>query len=176
MKHISNIWFGLRWGFHILSLIFHWVYLLLIFLSKPGATLLIAYVLHMLVLGLHIHTYGLIDYHWDDGIRVWINQTINWFSYDREARGLWFWLEIPALIIALSMLLLPQGLLRATLGLFPAKTRPLPPQRAVRAPDQRIRVQKARVALDQKPSFDLKTRQSSLSEIPPEVRELLSVT
>lgn len=175
MKHISNIWFGLRWGFHILSLIFHWVYLVLIFLSKPGATLLIAYVLHLLVLGLHIHTYGLIEYQWDDGIRVWTNQTIDWFSYDRQARRLWFWLEIPALIFALCMLLLPQGLLRATLGLFPAKTRPLPPQRAVRAPNQKIRGQKARVVLNRKPAFDLKTPRSSEAGIPPEVRELLSV-
>ena len=140
MTALLECFFRLRQLMFVLNALFYRYYLLLVFLSKPGAMWLVGIICHVLVFWLYHRAVGAPEFDPAGDYRTWVQATVDWFSYNHEARGAWIWVDVPLLAGGLYCQLLPPGLLRASLAMFPAKSRPLPPMRPIRAPKQRISV------------------------------------
>ena len=149
---MADIWYLIRWPFFLLGCFFHGVYRVTVFFSKPGAPLLMAYLCHALVLWLHVHHQGWPSYPHPFEAVVWYNLTVDWISLDRSALGLMFYPMVALLISSIVFMLLPHQMLRAGLALFPAMPKPLPPRRRIRAPEFKIKAQRAKVVVRRKRS------------------------
>ncbi len=147
MSMISNIWYTLRWPLYGVAVLLHYLYQFTVFLSKPGARLIVAYIAHAITLWIHVQHQGLPIYPDNFSWDTWYDETIRWLTYDAAARGPWIYLDIPLLVCAFCLHFFPSDVLRAALGLFPAKSRPLPPMRRVQAPKLKIKTVKVRRAI-----------------------------
>lgn len=164
-----------KWLTFAVSMLLHRLYQLVVFISKPGARLIPAYIAHAITLYVHVTHQGLPDYDitftaWEP----WYDTTVEWLTYDATARGSLASWDIALLLIALALHLTSTWLLRETLGLFPAKKRPLPPMKPLKA--QTLKIKAARVRIKAKRlrrpwrMFPYKTTKS----LPNDIQRILS--
>ena len=147
---MADFWYLIRWPFYLLGCLFHGIYRVTVFFSKPGAPLLMAYLCHALVLWLHVYHQGWPSYPQPFEAVAWYNLSVDWISLDREALGMVFWPMVTLLIASMIFMVFPHNELRAGLGLFPAMAKPLPPRRRIAAPKFKIKAQRARVIVRKK--------------------------
>lgn len=147
MTIISNSWFIARWLIFALALFTHRIYQFTVFLSKPGAAILLAYLAHALTLYLHIKHVGApsiapdLDWvNWYEGLRAWV-------TYDLTERGALAYIEIPLLISAIAFHAFPFRFLKRALGLFPAMAKPLPPVRRLKTKPTKVKSVKVRAVI-----------------------------
>lgn len=174
MTILADMWFLVRWPFYLLARIFHAIYQFSVFLSKPGAALLLAFLFHGIVIMLHYQHKGLPEYTLIQQPQEWYDLTVDWISYDRSDRAGWFFVEIPLLVLALGLQILPWDWLRNLLGLFPAKSRPLPPMRRMRAPKFKVKTVKTKLSIRKRRRYFLRWPYSLKRQLPKEVRGILS--
>ena len=173
MTLFSNLWYLIRWPFYLFACMFHAVYQFSVFLSKPGALAILACLAHSAAIFLHIQHEGFPHYSLMQPPRDWYDITVNWISYDRAQRGLWFYVEVPLLVIALAFQMIPRDWLRAALGLFPAKARPLPPMRSIQAPKFKIKAMKVRLTIAKRRRYFLRFPYEPKHRLPRAVYSIL---
>lgn len=147
MSLAADLFYAVRWLIYALSSLLHALYQCFVFLSKPGAALIVAYSAYATVLYLHVDHRGLPVIDPNGDVAVIYDAIVVWLTFDAAGRGLWPYLEIALLALALTMHLFPKDVLRSALGLFPAKARPLPPMRPVRVPKLKIKAARVRRAV-----------------------------
>jgi len=136
---VGHLWFGARQSWFLFNAVFYRWYLLLVFLSKPGAMWVVGILCHLAVFFLYHQSVGWPSFDPNAEPLDWAQTLIDWMQYDHEARGWWILLDVPLLIAGLLCQLFPPAVLRTSLAMFPAKGRPLPPIRRIKAPKRQIR-------------------------------------
>ena len=138
MSVLLECLFRVRQLLFVANALFYRFYLFLVFLSKPGAMWLVGVTCHVLVFWLYHRAVGWPVFDPQGDYQLWAQTAVDWLSYDHAARGWWIVIDVPLLAAGLLCQLFPPAILRAGLAMFPAKGRPLPPIRTVRAPMQKI--------------------------------------
>lgn len=174
MTLLSDGWFVVKWSVYCVGTLLHRIYQFTVFLSKPGASILLAYVAHGITLYLHIRHAGLPKIDFERAWTEWYESLRLWLTYDVSERSWWAYIELPLLIAAIMLHALPFKLLKRALGLFPAMPKPLPPLRKLRVKPLKIKAHRAKVSIRKKrrPRVRFFRRQ----KLPKELRRLLSTS
>lgn len=161
MKQHYSFGYFVACFWYVISIILHRIYQFVVFLSKPGAALIVLYLAHAITLYLHFDHQGLPTIEMPGDMESNYNIIRTWLTYGAISRGPWIYLEIPLLALAVFLHLLSVDFLRAILGLFPAKARPLPPVPKLKAESTRISSVRASIIVRPKKRGILETGKDS---------------
>ena len=163
---MTTTWYAIRLFFYPPRLILYWIHSVMVFISKPGAKIVVPVIL--IVVGLALRTF--IDPLLGNVITQAASPFIGSALFDLRIE-----IAFALLFVALYLLMWAAGgVLSPVAGTFPAPKRPMPPLRPLQMPMHKIKTVKASLVIKKPVSGYFNGNLDRLvKRLPPDIRPLL---